>query len=115
MELTSIAEKLTEQVEKLLKNQSVTLDSVLLFIPQCMDFINKLDPNMPGREKKHLVISVVERAVRYSDQLNDTQMETLKSIMPTLIDTFVDIYKHKYVFISVAKKGSKIFKNCMKG
>lgn len=108
-----IADELTNSLNAILQSNRLSPENLIYIVTNLMNIAGRYKI-LKGREKKELVIILINKAIDES-QLKDNVKSTLKimlqNIVPNAIDVIVDVSKGKYKF-KYLPKIARWFKNC---
>lgn len=102
---SEIVSDLHSIVEKLTQEDGITTTNILFISADLMEHLATYK-DLSGRQKKQLIINILEKFIRDSDMENvykDILCEVVENLVPGAIDIIIDVSKGRY-FKKITKK-----------
>lgn len=109
---------LYDEIKKVIGDGKITTARLIILTPRMVRFIQEVGTvnKMSGQEKKELLLSIINKIIDESKDLNDEERESIKLFvevsLPLVIDSVVYAYKSE-AFKEIKKKAKKCVKGCM--
>ena len=107
-------ENLNKVLQNIIQNDGINNTNIIFIVTNLMTDLSHYT-NIPGKERKQIIISLLENAVNtidYDEEIKAVLNIMIKTIVPSSIDLIIDIAKGRYNFDNIQKKTKKCYTAC---